>query len=58
MQKAIVKFNKGFPEVEIEIVSGTHDELVNKVFKNEIDLKFADQRKAFSVEFVNFPVCT
>ena len=32
MQKAIVKFNKEFPEVEIEIVSGTHDELVNKVF--------------------------
>lgn len=32
MQKAIGKFNKEFPEVEIEIVSVTHDELVNKVF--------------------------
>lgn len=56
MQKAIVEFNKRFPE--IEIVSGTHDELGNKVFNNEIDLKFTDQRKAFSDEFVNFPVCT
>ena len=37
MQKAIVEFNKRFPEVEIEIVSGTHDELGNKVFNNEID---------------------
>lgn len=58
MQKAIVEFNKRFPEVEIEIVSGTHDELGNKVFNNEINLKFTDQRKAFSDEFVNFPVCT
>lgn len=35
MQKAIVEFNKRFPEVEIEIVSGTHDELGNKVFNND-----------------------
>ncbi len=58
LQKAIVEFNKKFPEVEIELVSGTHDELGNKVFNNEVDLKFTDQRKAFSDEFVNFPVCT
>lgn len=58
LQKAIVEFNKRFPEVEIELVSGTHDELGNKVFNNEIDLKFTDQRKAFSDEFINFPICT
>ena len=58
LQKAIVEFNRRFPEVEIELISGTHDELGNKVFNNEIDLKFTDQRKAFSDEFVNFPVCT
>lgn len=58
LQKAIVEFSKRFPEVEIELVSGTHDELGNKVFNNEIDLKFTDQRKAFSDEFVNFPICT
>lgn len=34
-EKAIVEFNKRFPEVEIEIVSGTHDELGNKVFNND-----------------------
>lgn len=27
LQKAIVEFNKRFPEVEIELASGTHDEL-------------------------------
>lgn len=58
LQKAIVEFNKRFPEAEIELVSGTHDELGNKVFDNEIDLKFTDQRKVFSDEFVNFPICT
>lgn len=58
LQKAIVEFSKKFPEVEIELVSGTHDELGNKVFNNEIDLKFTDQRKAFSDDFVNFPICT
>lgn len=40
LQKAIVEFNRRFSEVEIELVSGTHDELVNKVFDNEIDLKY------------------
>ena len=58
LEKAIVEFNKKFPEVEIELASGTHDELGNKVFNNEMDLKFTDQRKAFSDEFINFPICT
>ena len=61
MQKAIVEFNKKFPEVEIEIVSGTHDELGNKVFNNEIDfyavcfvmltmLHMVDLKKSVSLE--------
>lgn len=61
MQKAIVEFNKRFPEVEIEIVSGTHDELGNKVFNNEIDfyavcfvmltmLHMVDLKKSVSLE--------
>lgn len=61
MQKAIVEFNKRFPEVEIEIVSGTHDELGNKVFNNEIDfyavffvmltiLHMEDLKKSVSLE--------
>ena len=61
MQKAIAEFNKRFPEVEIEIVSGTHDELGNKVFNNEIDfyavffvmltiLHMEDLKKSVSLE--------
>ncbi len=58
LQNAIIEFNKQFPEVNIEIISGTHEELSNKVFNGKLDMKFTDQRKAFSDEFVNFPICT
>ena len=58
LQNAIIEFNKQFPEVNIEIISGTHEELSNKVFNGKLDMKFTDQRKAFSDEFVNFQICT
>lgn len=58
LQNAIIEFNKQFPEVNIEIIAGTHEELSDKVFNGELDMKFTDQRKAFSNEFINFPVYT
>lgn len=58
LQNAIIEFNKQFPEVDIQIASGTHDELSSKIFNGELDIKFTDQRKAFSDEFINFPICT
>lgn len=58
LQDAIIQFSKKFPEVEMNIVSGTHEELSKKVFENELDMKFADQRRAFSDDFVNFLICT
>ena len=56
-QNAIIKFARKLPEVEIDVQSGTHFELSKKVFNNELDIKITDQRRAFSEDFVNFPLC-
>ncbi len=58
LQNAILKFVKKLPEVEIEVKSGTHFELSEKLFNNELDIKVTDQRRAFSDDFINFPLCT
>ena len=58
LQNAILKFAKKLPEVEIDVQSGTHFELSEKLFNNELDIKVTDQRRAFSDDFVNFPLCT
>ena len=58
LQNAIIKFVKKLPEVEINVQSGTHFELSEKLFNHELDIKITDQRRAFSDDFVNFPLCT
>ena len=58
LQNAILKFANKLPEVEIDVQSGTHFELSEKLFNNLLDLKVTDQRRAFSEEFINFPLCT
>lgn len=57
LQNAILKFANKLPEVEIDVQSGTHFELSEKLFNNELDIKVTDQRRAFSDDFINFPLC-
>lgn len=54
LANALPEYNKLSPEVDIAITSGNHNELIQKIFDNELDVKFTDQRRAFSEDFVNF----
>ncbi len=53
---AVGRFSEIYPDIQIEIVSGTHEELYLGMLKGTIDMAFNDQRRAFSDDFVNFEI--
>ena len=54
LHQAIAEFSKLYPEVAIDIVTGTHEELYNLLRSGGVDLILSDQRRAFSDNYVNF----
>lgn len=54
LYQAIVEFSKIYPEVAINIISGTHEELYDLLRFGYVDLILSDQRRAFSDIYVNF----
>ena len=54
IRKAIAKFASLYPEVEIDIKTGSHEDLFNYMQSDEVDIKLNDQRRAFSDLYVNF----
>lgn len=54
LHQVIAEFSATYPEVEISIVNGTHEELYDGLRHGEIDLVLTDQRRAFSDEYVNY----
>ena len=45
---ALAEFAKRYPKVDIQVFSGTHEELYEKLVGEEVDLVLNDQRRAFS----------
>lgn len=54
LHKAIIEFKKIYPEVNISIVSGTHEELFELLVDHHLDLKISEQRRAFNDNYVNY----
>ncbi|MBO1306065.1 LysR family transcriptional regulator [Enterococcus sp. 669A] len=54
LHQAIAEFSMTYPEVSINIVNGTHEELYQELRQNTVDVVLSDQRRAFSDEYVNF----
>ncbi len=52
-QIAIAEFANTFPNVNIMITSGSHEELYEKLVNEEVDLVLSDQRRAFSENYNN-----
>lgn len=50
---ALEEFAGKYPDIPVEVSYGNHDELYHMLLKNEVDLAFNDQRRAFSDEFMN-----
>lgn len=54
LHQAIAEFSKRYPEVAINIVGGTHEELYDLLRQGGVDIILSDQRRAFSDTYVNY----
>lgn len=53
IQLAVAHFSEKYPDVNIEIVSGSHEELYDLLRLGQVDFIMSDQRRAFSEEYIN-----
>ena len=51
--RAISSFSEKYPDVEISVLSGNHEDLYNALRQDRIDLALNDQRRAFSDAYEN-----
>ncbi|MGY5340533.1 LysR family transcriptional regulator [Levilactobacillus spicheri] len=51
--QTVAQFTQAFPQVKVTITSGTHEGLYELLRTGQIDLNFADQRRALSNEYQN-----
>lgn len=54
LHQAIAEFSQVYPEVSINIVNGTHEELYDLLRFGGVDLVLTDQRRAFSDKYANY----
>lgn len=54
LYQAIAEFSNQYPEVNINIVNGTHEELYDLLRVGGADLVLNDQRRAFSDRYMNY----
>lgn len=54
LHQAVAEFSHLYPEISVDIVQGTHEELYDLLRFGGVDLVLNDQRRAFSEEYVNF----
>ncbi len=54
LHQAIAEFSSIYPEVDIHIVNGTHEELYDLLRFGGVDLILNDQRRAFSEIYMNY----
>lgn len=50
---AIMKFSEIYPNIDIEIQTGNHEELYEQMKNNKLDIVINDQRRALSEEYMN-----
>ena len=49
--ETIVEFKRIYPEVNISVVSGTHEELFELLVDHRIDMKISEQRRTFNNDY-------
>lgn len=54
LRQAVAEFTQLYPEVEISIVNGTHEELYDLLRFGGVDLILSDQRRVFSSQYENY----
>lgn len=58
MRRALAEFSDAFPDIDLKITTGTHEELYFGLRDGALDVVFNDQRRVFSDLYENFCVCT
>lgn len=58
IHQAIAKFSELYPEVSLNILNGTHEELYDLLRFGEADMVLNDQRRAFSDVYINYHLTT
>lgn len=53
IQTAVAHFSEKYPDVDISITSGSHEDLYDALRTEKVDLVMNDQRRAFSDAYVN-----
>lgn len=48
LQKAVSEFSRKYPDIDIKITTGNHEELREKLQAEELDIVLSDHRRAFS----------
>ena len=51
--RAVAGFTRQYPDVQLDIISGNHEDLYDALRFGSVDLVLNDQRRAFSEEYVN-----
>lgn len=51
---AVAEFSEKYPDVSVQIINGSHEDLYAALRDGSVDLILSDQRRAFSDEYVNF----
>lgn len=54
LSKAVSAFSSVYPEVNITVFKGTHEDLFNAIKSGKASIVLSDQRRAFSDEYENF----
>lgn len=54
LYQAVAEFSRVYPEVDISIVTGTHEELYDLLRFGGVDIILSDQRRAFSGRYENY----
>ena len=57
-RSAVAEFSEKYPDVDIKICPGNHEELYEMLASGKIDLALSDQRRAFSDAYVNLILTT
>ena len=53
---AVAEFSRQYPDVQLTVMNGNHEDLYDALRFGKVDLVLNDQRRAFSGEYVNLPL--
>ncbi len=57
LHESVAEFSAEFPDIVLNIVSGTHEDLYHRLLDKTIDLVINDQRRNFSDDYYNDVIC-